>query len=129
MKRLVIINLILLFLIYNIPTKEEPIIKKEEIIENTIYLIEEQIPVEKNINLELTIDSDLRKLSNLSAEEYDEMLEGTNLYSLGSALEQAEKTYNINGLYLLGLACLESGYGTSDYAVERNNLVRLECSR
>lgn len=140
MKKLVIINLTLLLLIYIIPTKENIleenlIIKEEEIIENKECLIEvtsrnsgEHRTVERNINLELTINSDLRKTSNLTAEEYNKMLEGTNLYGIGSALEQAEKLHSVNGLYLLGLCCLESGYGTSGYAVNRNNLVRLECS-
>lgn len=127
MKKLVIINLILLFLICIIPIKEK-IITKEEVIRNTICLTEKQNYSERIINLEFNINSDLRKPSNLIAEEYNKMLENTNLYGLGIAFEQAEKTYNINGLYLLGLACLESGYGTSGYAVERNNVVRLERS-
>jgi beta-N-acetylglucosaminidase len=51
------------------------------------------------------------------------MLEDTNLKGLGEALEQAEKEHSINGLYLMGLACLESSYGNSRYAKEKNNLV------
>lgn len=123
MKKLIIINIILLLIIYTMPTNET--IPNENITIETEEIIE---IIERNINLELTVDSDLRILSNLKAEEYNKILEGTNLYGLGYALEQAEKTYNINGLYLLGLTCLESGYGTSNFAVYRNNLVRMECS-
>jgi beta-N-acetylglucosaminidase len=51
------------------------------------------------------------------------MLSNTALNGLGNALVQAEKESGVNGLYLLGLACLESGYGTSNFAKNRNNLV------
>lgn len=77
--------------------------------------------VKKNTNL--TINSDLRVISNLTATDFDKMLKGTNLHGLGKSLEQAEKEYGINGLYLMGLCCLESGYGKSTFAKERNNLV------
>lgn len=71
----------------------------------------------------LDVDSDLRIQCNLSVEEYETMLEGTALSGIGEAIFQAEHEMGINGLYLLGLACLESGYGTTEYAVERNNIV------
>ena len=81
-------------------------------------------PVEEiKKNLEFNIDSDLRILSNLNSEDFDKMLEGTALKGIGQALEQAEKEHGINGLYLLGLACLESSYGNSSFAKNRNNLV------
>lgn len=75
------------------------------------------------INLELTVDSDLTVISNCTAEQFDEMLKGTKLEGLGSSLVKAEQESNVNGLYLMGLACLESSYGNSKYAKERNNLV------
>lgn len=81
-------------------------------------------PVEEiKKNLEFNIDSNLRILSNLSSEDFDKMLEGTALKGIGPALAQAEKEHGINGLYLLGLACLESSYGNSSFAKNRNNLV------
>lgn len=75
----------------------------------------------KNYNLTLTMD--LRTKCNLFASDYDYLLQGTELEGIGQALEQAETKYNINGLYLMGLCILESGWGTSDFAVYRNNLV------
>lgn len=127
MKKIIIINLILLLLIF-IGPKQEQNIKivndiKNVIIENTVEIIPEEIIIDPIINLDLTTTSDLRTPSNLKAEDYDKMLEETNLYGIGIALEQAEKEHNVNGLYLMGLACLESGYGTSNYAINRNNLV------
>ena len=127
MKKIIIINLILLLLIFIGPRQEQNIKIvndiKNVIIENAVEIIPEETVIEPIINLDLTTTSDLRTPSNLKAKDYDKMLEGTNLYGIGTALEQAEKEHSVNGLYLMGLACLESGYGTSNYAVNRNNLV------
>ena len=120
MKKIIIINMILLLVIYILPTKEK-FIETINTIENTIIQVEQKeitcrssekprIETVESINLKLTVDSDLRVISNLKANDFNKMLEGTNLHGLGAALEQAEKEHNINGLYLMGLACLESGY-------------------
>lgn len=125
MKRLLIINIILILLIYIIPSKNTEITKEEIIqITETIKITNRGMEQKRNIkNLNIDVNSDLRILSNLTAEEYNKMLENTELNNLGNALEKAEKEYEINGLYLMGLACLESGYGKSEFARKRNNLV------
>lgn len=73
-------------------------------------------------NLALSVDSDLRVASNVTSEEIDKMLEGTKLHGLGSAFVEAEQKYGVNALYMMGLACLESGFGNSAFAQKRNNL-------
>lgn len=125
MKRLLIINIILILLIYIIPSKNIEITKEEIIqITETIKITNRGMEQKRNIkNLNIDVNSDLRILSNLTADEYNKMLENTELNNLGNALEKAEKEYGINGLYLIGLACLESGYGKSEFARKRNNLV------
>lgn len=125
MKRLLIINIILILLIYIIPSKNIDIAKEEIIqITETIKITNRGMEQKRNIkNLNIDVNSDLRILSNLTAEEYNKMLENTELNNLGNALEKAEKEYGVNGLYLMGLACLESGYGKSEFARKRNNLV------
>lgn len=125
MKRLLIINIILILLIYIIPSKNIEITKEEIIqITETIKITNRGMEQKRNIkNLNIDVNSDLRILSNLTAEEYNKILENTELNNLGNALEKAEKEYEINGLYLMGLACLESGYGKSEFARKRNNLV------
>lgn len=123
-KKLFKINVVLLIILLIIPTNVETI-------ENYLFEIktinaktEEQESFNfKEMNTNLTIDTDVRIPSNLTEEQYNKMLEGTNLYGLGKALVQAENDYQVNGLYLLGLACLESAYGSSGYAIKRNNLV------
>ena len=73
-------------------------------------------------NLTLSVNSDLRVASNVTSEEIDKMLEGTKLHGLGSAFVEAEQKYVVNALYMMGLACLESGFGNSAFAQKRNNL-------
>ena len=90
--------------------------------------ISEQIVVanvkeEEVKNFVLTVDSDLTIPSNISAKEAEKMLENyPKLHGLGAAFVKAEKEKGVNALYMLGLACLESNYGRSNFAVERNNL-------
>lgn len=131
--RLLIINIILALLLPLIPQGKIELtytvnneIKKVTLVNITTEETQEEIneiveELEKNYNLSLA--TDLRTKSNLNAIDYDTMLDGTNLYGIGKALEQAEKKYSVNGLYLMGLCILESGWGTSDFAVKRNNLV------
>ena len=134
MKKLIIINLVLSMLIYIlkdytkteiVPKVENEIIEEitqnEEVAEIIEEIEEKQEEIIKNTTLEL--ESDLRELSNFTAYDFDEILVDTALYGLGSAFEEAEKESNINGLYLVGLACLESQYGTSNFAVNRNNIM------
>ena len=84
---------------------------------------QEQVVVETTAkNYVVTVDMDLRTPSNATAEDIEKMLAGTKLAGLGQAFVDAEKTYGVNALYMMGLAAEESGYGTSNYAVKRNNL-------
>ncbi len=46
----------------------------------------------------------------------------SKLYGEGQTFIDAQNTYGINALLIYAMACLESGYGRSRYAVERNNL-------
>ena len=118
------VNIILFIILLIIPNTFDYISNSFEFFGDIqAHTEEQQICNELEKNLYIDINTDLRMPSNLNAIEYDTMLQGTNLYGLGQALEQAEKNYNVNGLYLMGLACLESGYGSSGYAINRNNLV------
>ena len=128
MKKLILINIVLVVLVVFIPKIHETQEETTGLIHNQSVTSRSEVERQPKKSYSLTIDMDLRKKSNLTADDYNAMLSGTKLKGIGSALEKAEQQYNINGLYLLGLCCLESGYGTSNYAVKRNNLVRLERS-
>lgn len=144
MKKIIILFIAFLLLFSLIPVRENiepvaaptnntvvPVVRTVETVNKTEEIkgikVEEEIKsieieeIEKNI--EITTTSDLRILSNLSAEEFNKMLENTELFGLGDALVRVEKEIGINGLYMVGLACLESGYGKSNLARNKNNLV------
>ena len=65
--------------------------------------------------------------SSYSAEDLDYFIDNNTVSSsklrdLGEDLKEAEDTYGVNALYILGAAIHESGYGTSDIAMDHNNL-------
>lgn len=46
----------------------------------------------------------------------------SQLYNEGQTFIDAQNNYGVNALLIFSMACLESGYGRSRYAIERNNL-------
>lgn len=78
--------------------------------------------------------TELRQASGLTAEQFDNVIDETfrkmnkrqsKIAGIGDALYQIEQEYNVNGLYILGIASLESGWGTSTYARKYNNIYGL----
>lgn len=63
--------------------------------------------------------------SGLSVEQIGMLIEGTNLSGIEDKVYQIEQEYNVNAIYTLAVASLESGYGTSNYATSRNNIFGL----
>lgn len=59
---------------------------------------------------------------NLTADSYDNLLEGTELEGLGQQFAGGEKLYHVNGLFVAAICAHESGWGTSRLARECNNL-------
>lgn len=70
------------------------------------------------------IDSPLSPIfiTNFSGETLNKLLNGTGLEGLGYAFQQAEEKYQVNSIFLIAIAGLESGYGSSRLAREKNNL-------
>ncbi|MGE6257313.1 S-layer homology domain-containing protein [Heyndrickxia sporothermodurans] len=64
-----------------------------------------------------------------SAKKLDQFIKAKNPKSpfvgLGSAFKEAEKKYNINALYFMSHAILESGWGSSAIAKDKHNLFGL----
>lgn len=140
-KKFILVNLILLIGVTYVLNCSQVIAFKEDVYSQmsekfTNKIVEEQngegtgvqqkveetkaVKIEKHYDL--TVDTDLRIHSNVTAEEIDRMLEGTALHGLGYAFVEAEQKYDVNALYMMGLAIVESAWGTSRYAVERYNL-------
>ena len=65
---------------------------------------------------------DLSQLSGLSSEEFNKILKDTNMDGLGYVFVNIENEYNINGLFILAIAKQESGLGTSNMAITKNNV-------
>lgn len=132
-KNMIIINATLLVLCCVIPKPQidiqlaetETEIKNQEIITVERQKITNRSKMDrKEVKKNYIVDSetDLRNKSNISIEEYQKMLEGTALYEIAGSLYNAEQKFGVNGLYLMGLACLESSYGNSNFAKNRNNI-------
>ncbi len=117
--------------------KESP-----EIIEITeeINKVDEEIQQLNEIVEEPTVEiitynfTDIDQKSGFSAEEFNAIIDqafsnmnrsDTKLNDIGAGLYTAEQEYNVNGLYLLGIASLESGWGTSGLATKSNNIYGL----
>lgn len=66
--------------------------------------------------------SDVTIPSNAHIYQIKYALQDTELMDLASTFIEAEKTYNVNAFFLIGLVCLESSYGRSDRALNDNNL-------
>ena len=73
--------------------------------------------------LELVFDKyNLLTPSNVTAEEIDKYLQGTGLEELGAFYVRAEEETGINAIMLMSLNILESGWGSSRIAEDKNNL-------
>lgn len=99
--------------------------------EETIEDIEEE-PVEElpdyNYN-QVTSSTSVKGSSGLTAQQIDTLLEGTDLYGIGQAVYEVEQTNGINAYFTISVASLESGYGSSDLAKNKNNIFgMINCS-
>ena len=69
---------------------------------------------------------DLRKPTNYTAEELDKVyslmnIKGSRLAGKGEVFKEAEKRYQVNALYLMAHSALESAWGRSQIAKDKNN--------
>ena len=78
--------------------------------------------------------TDIAHKSGYTAEQFDAIInkvftdmnkKTTSLTTIGDSLYKVEQENDVNGLYLLGIASFESGWGTSDLATKSNNLYGL----
>lgn len=132
-KKIIIVNIALLTFCCIIPKSQIEVAIQEEQAETQMAVVTEiqeepQITNRSEVNREavknyiVDNETDLRIKSNVSIEEYQQMLGNTGLYEIAESLHNAEQEFGVNGLYLMGLACLESSYGNSNFARNRNNI-------
>lgn len=129
MKKLVVINLILILIYCILPNEMQKNIN--ETVENTVKEIQQEVvqieeqPTEEQkqvSNLNISFDMNLLTKSNITIEELQKGFANTNMQGLEQYFINAENETGINAIYLAGLATHESGWNTSDFARERNNL-------
>lgn len=129
MKKLVVINLILILIYCILPNEIQKNIN--ETVENTVEEIQEEIiqteeqstEEQKQVsNLNISFDMNLLTKSNITIEELQKGFANTNMQGLEQYFINAENETGINAIYLAGLATHESGWNTSNFARERNNL-------
>lgn len=129
MKKLVVINLILILIYCILPNEIQKNIN--ETVENTVEEIQQEIiqteeqPTEEQkqvSNLNISFDMNLLTKSNITIEELQKGFANTNMQGLEQYFINAENETGINAIYLAGLATHESGWNTSEFAKERNNL-------
>ncbi len=68
------------------------------------------------------IISDVSTRSTGSSAIINRYFAGTKLSGLGNAFEKAGEKYGVNPIFLASIAALESGYGESKIARDKNNL-------
>lgn len=129
MKKLVVINLILILIYCILPNEIQKNIN--ETVENTVEEIQQEVvqieeqPTEEQkqvSNLNISFDMNLLTKSNITIEELQKGFANTNMQGLEQYFINAENETGINAIYLAGLATHESSWNTSDFARERNNL-------
>lgn len=67
------------------------------------------------------INSDLRVMPDYSAAELDDFLAGTPMHGMGGSFYRWGHEYGINPVYPMCVGILESGWGRSYFASQRNN--------
>lgn len=106
----------------------EPQLPPEDIIEEVIDEPEPEFPPEEDIvedysHDDFNEDSSVMCFSGLSAEQIEGMLDNyPGLDGLGEAIYNVEQENGVNAYYTLAVASLESGYGTTSLARNKNNL-------
>lgn len=103
----------------------EDIIEIKEAVEPVVeeYIEPEPIPYHQD---DFNGDSSVMCMSGLSAEQIEGMLEDyPGLSGLGEAIYNIEQEHGVNAFYTLAVASLESGYGKSNLAINKNNLFGL----
>lgn len=71
------------------------------------------------------INFDIRTKSGLTADQLNALVAGHGLAGTGQSFVNGENTHNINALFALAHAIIESAWGDSYYAMNRNNLFGL----
>ena len=84
--------------------------------------VEEVVEIKEDVKTPHFNPNNLLEKSNLTSDDAYRMLKGSKLQSVSSHYIYAEETYGVNAIFLMGLTSLESGHGTSNIAINNNNI-------
>lgn len=107
--------------------------------EDTIAELQAQLEIKRAKEAQLAsidLNSSPYTVTNLTGEQFNEIINdllakygiSSNenlLYNCGNALEEIEKVYGVNGLFVMAVSWMESGSRTSDLARSHNNMTSI----
>lgn len=104
-----------------------------KIIENDFNILKKQYDsTKKVVNLVPVIQSrgeindyDISRPSGRTPEDYNKLLKNSKMAGLGTVIYNAEKTYKVNGLFIIAVAQMESSLGNSSLSRTHNNMYGL----
>ena len=107
--------------------------------EDTIAELQAQLEIKRAKEAQLAsidLNSSPYTVTNLTGEQFNEIINAlfakygissneNLLYNCGNALEEIEKVYGVNGLFVMAVSWMESGSRTSDLARSHNNMTSI----
>jgi len=113
-------------------TTEVTIIEETTEVTTIVTTVETEVESIENNTRHYSFERIIYEPSGLSTNEFDKLIEftlaskgklnGSQMSKLGDELYQIETEYNINGLLILSIFTIESGYGHSSLALNQHNL-------
>lgn len=83
--------------------------------------LQEVLEVKEELANRILFTYNINTKTNLSKQDFDSLLTGTQLEGFGQLFYNMEQTYNVNGLFAIAVAKTESGLGISNIAKSNNN--------
>lgn len=102
--------------------EQKPVAEQKQEVEEVAEIKEEIKREVKDVKTPHFNPNNLLEKSNLTRDDAYRMLKGSKLQSVSSHYIYAEETYGVNAIFLMGLTSLESGHGTSNIAINNNNI-------
>ena len=102
--------------------EQKPVAEQKQEVEEVAEIKEEIKREVKDVKTPHFNPNNLLEKSNLTRNDAYRMLKGSKLQSVSSHYIYAEETYGVNAIFLMGLTSLESGHGTSNIAINNNNI-------
>ncbi len=91
------------------------------------FIQENKVAIEDEMRKKNNVTTNPFEVTNLTEMQFNKILKDTGLEGQGAAYKNLEEEYNINGVYAIAVAFLESGYGK--HKAGRNNFYGMKGSK